>query len=225
MTCVLEVRHVWKSYGNLTANEDVNLHVSTGEIVSLLGLNGAGKTTLVRQVYGELLSDKGEIVVLGKKLTDKGVKKLMGVVPQEVRPFSNLTVWDKVYYIGRIKGVEKRAISERGEDLLRKLGLWEKRNTYLYELSGGMKRKLLIAIALINDPDFVVLDEPTTGLDPEARREVWDTVLKFKGEGKSILLTTNYLEEAEKLSDKVYFLYRRVVMEGSPADVKKKLAD
>ncbi|MCY0859381.1 MAG: ABC transporter ATP-binding protein [Sulfolobaceae archaeon] len=225
MDKILEVQHVWKYYGSLLANEDVSLYISQGEIVGLLGPNGAGKTTLVKQIYGELTPNRGKIVVLSKKPTDRKIKKLMGVIPQEVRPYLDLTVWDNVYYMGRIKGMDKRTIVEKGEELLRKLDLYDKRNTYAMDLSGGMRRKLLIAMALINDPKFVILDEPTTGLDPEARREVWDILLKFKKEQKSMLLTTHYLDEAERLSDRIYFINRKILMEGSPADIKKKFAD
>ncbi len=225
MDKILEVQHVWKYYGSVLANEDVSLYISQGEIVGLLGPNGAGKTTLVKQIYGELTPNRGKIVVLGKKPTDRKIKKLMGVIPQEVRPYLDLTVWDNVYYMGRIKGMDKRMIVEKGEELLRKLDLYDKRNTYAMDLSGGMRRKLLIAMALINDPKFVILDEPTTGLDPEARREVWDILLKFKKEQKSMLLTTHYLDEAERLSDRIYFINRKILMEGSPADIKKKFAD
>lgn len=222
---LIEVLHVWKFYGKLVANEDVSLYVDEGEIVGLLGPNGAGKTTLVKQLYGELLPNKGSIIVLGKKPTDRGIKRLLGIIPQESQPYGDLTVWDNVYYMGRIKGMKKEKVYEMGEELLRKLDLYEKRNTLAMDLSGGMRRKLLIAMALINDPKLIILDEPTTGLDPEARREVWDILLKFKKEGKSMLLTTHYLDEAERLSDRVYFINRRIIMQGSPVDIKKKFAD
>jgi len=222
---VIEVNHAWKYYGDLVANEDISMFVKEGEIVSLLGPNGAGKTTLVKQIYGELTPTRGEIKVFGKKPTDRHIKKMMGVVPQEVEPWEDLTVWDNIYYMGKIKGMEKNEIKKRGEELLDLLSLKEKRNTLGRDLSGGLKRRTLIAMALINNPKLVILDEPTTGLDPQARRDVWKILLDMKKEGQSMLLTTHYLDEAEKLADRIYFIYRKVIIEGTTAEIKEKFAD
>lgn len=222
---VIEVKNVWKMYGKLVANEDISMTVNEGEIVALLGPNGAGKTTLVKQIYGELSPNKGEIKVLGKKPTDRQIKKLIGVIPQECEPYGDLTVWDNIYYMGRLKGVSKEVIKNRGEELLNRLDLLSKRNTLARDLSGGLKRRTLIAMALINDPKLLILDEPTTGLDPEARREVWEILIDMKREGRSMLLTTHYLDEAERLADRIYFLNRRIIVEGTPAEIKEKFAD
>jgi ABC-2 type transport system ATP-binding protein len=222
---VIEVKNVWKMYGKLVANEDISMKVNEGEIVALLGPNGAGKTTLVKQIYGELSPNKGEIKVLGKKPTDKQIKKLIGVIPQECEPYGDLTVWDNIYYMGRLKGVSKEVIKNRGEELLNRLDLSSKRNTLARDLSGGLKRRTLIAMALINNPKLLILDEPTTGLDPEARREVWEILIDMKREGRSMLLTTHYLDEAERLADRIYFLNRRIIVKGTPAEIKEKFAD
>ncbi|BDB98015.1 ABC transporter ATP-binding protein [Saccharolobus caldissimus] len=222
---VIEVKNVWKMYGKLVANEDISMTVNEGEIVALLGPNGAGKTTLVKQIYGELSPNKGEIKILGKKPTDRQIKKLIGVIPQECEPYGDLTVWDNIYYMGRLKGVSKEVIKNRGEELLNRLDLLSKRNTLARDLSGGLKRRTLIAMALINDPKLLILDEPTTGLDPEARREVWEILIDMKREGRSMLLTTHYLDEAERLADRIYFLNRRIIVEGTPAEIKEKFAD
>ena len=222
---VIEVRNVWKSYGKLVANENVSMTLKEGEIVSLLGPNGAGKTTLVKMIYGELNPDKGEIRVLGKKPSDRNIKKMLGVIPQECEPYGDLTVFDNIYYMGRLKGVSKELIRSRGEELLYKLDLLSKRNTLARDLSGGTKRRVLIAMALINDPKLLILDEPTTGLDPEGRRDVWEILLEMKKEGRSMLLTTHYLDEAERLADRIYFLNKRVIAEGTAAQIKEKFAD
>jgi len=222
---VIEVNHVWKYYDKLVANEDVSMIVKEGEIVALLGPNGAGKTTLVKQIYGELTHTRGEIRVLGKKPTDRHIKKMLGVIPQECEPYGDLTVWDNVYYMGRLKGVKKEEIKERGEELLERLDLTSKRNTLARDLSGGLKRRTLIAMALVNNPKLIILDEPTTGLDPEARREVWDILLDMKKEGQSMLLTTHYLDEAERLADRIYFLNRKIIVEGTPSEIKERFAD
>lgn len=222
---LISVEDVWKLYGNLVANEDISLSLYEGEIVALLGPNGAGKTTLVKQLYGELLPNKGKIIVLGHEPKNREIKKHLGVIPQEVEPYGDLTAWDNIYYMGRIKGVRGNEIRQRGEELLKRLDLYEKRNVLAMNLSGGMKRKVLLAMALINNPKVLILDEPTTGLDPKARREVWEILLELKKEGKSILLTTHYLDEAEKLSDRVYFIKKRVIFEGRTSEIKKKFSD
>jgi len=222
---VIEVNNVWKAYGKIIANEDITMRVKEGEIVALLGPNGAGKTTLVKQIYGELTPTKGEIRVLGKKPTDRHVKKFLGVIPQECEPYGDLTVWDNIYYMGRLKGASKNEIKKRGEELLERLDLRSKRNTLARDLSGGLKRRTLIAMALINNPKLLILDEPTTGLDPEARREVWEILLNMRKEGQSMLLTTHYLDEAERLADKIYFLSRKIIVEGTPTQIKEKFAD
>ena len=225
MTKLVEVWGVWKSFGPILANEDISMDLERGEIVSLLGPNGAGKTTLVRQIYGELRPDKGRISLLGSKPSDSSVKERVGVIPQECSPYDDLSVWDNVYYVGKLKGVKGEVLKERIRSLLTGLGLWERRDSLADLLSGGMKRKLLIAMALVNDPELVILDEPTVGLDPESRREVWDLLNQLRASGKGILLTTHYLDEAERLSDRVYFLNRKIVAKGTPSQIKERFSD
>jgi len=215
------IRHVWKYYGKFLANEDINMTVNKGELVALLGPNGAGKTTLVKQIYGELTPSKGEILVLGSKINNK-VKKRIGVIPQECTPSGSLTVRDNIYFMAKIKGLDKEKAKKNTEELLDKLNLRQYEKKMTRDLSGGLKRRVLLAMALVNDPEVVILDEPTTGLDPEARREVWELLAELKKEGKAMLLTTHYLDEAERLADRIYFLNRRIIMEGSPAEIKSK---
>jgi len=221
----VEVWGVWKSFGPILANEDISMDLERGEIVSLLGPNGAGKTTLVRQIYGELRPEKGRISLLGSKPSDSSVKERVGGIPQECSPYDDLSVWDNVYYVGKLKGVKGEVLKERIRSLLTGLGLWERRDSLADLLSGGMKRKLLIAMALVNDPELVILDEPTVGLDPESRREVWDLLNQLRASGKGILLTTHYLDEAERLSDRVYFLNRKIVAKGTPSQIKERFSD
>jgi len=225
MEAVIEARGVWKWYGHLIANQDINLEVRRGEIVSLLGPNGAGKTTLVKQIYGEITPNKGEVRVLGQPPTNAKVKRRMGVIPQECRPYDDLSVWDNVYYMGRIKGVSKEESNSRAEELLAKLGLSESKNKMTGDLSGGMKRKLLIAMAVINDPELIILDEPTTGLDPSSRREVWEMLQGLRKAGRSMLLTTHYLDEAERLSDRIYFINRKIIASGTTSEIKERFSE
>ncbi|WP_149528944.1 ABC transporter ATP-binding protein [Sulfuracidifex tepidarius] len=221
---LLNVNHLWKKYKNFVANEDVTLHVDEGEIVALLGPNGAGKTTLVKQVYGELYPTKGEIEVLGGKPWEGKIKRKMGVIPQECVPYGDLTVEDNLYYIARIKGLDRNTAQRNVQDIMEKLDLSKRKKVMTRDLSGGLKRRLLIGMALVNSPSLIILDEPTTGLDPEARRDVWNLLLSLKEQGKGMLLTTHYLDEAERLADRIYFLNRKVISEGTPSQIKEKFS-
>jgi ABC-2 type transport system ATP-binding protein len=148
----------------------------------------------------------------------------MGVTPQEAQPYGDLTVFDNVYYAARVRGVPRGKAREMALDTIRRLGLWEHRDRYAMDLSGGLRRRVLVAMAVVHSPEVLVLDEPTTGLDPMGRREFWDVLRQLKGEGRAILLTTHYMEEAEALSDRVYFINRRVLAEGTPAELRKRFA-
>ena len=220
----IEVVGLSKSYGKVVALEDVSLEVREGELVSLLGPNGAGKTTLVRHLYCELRPEKGFVRVLGVDPCDREVRLRMGVAPQEAQPYGDLTVFDNVYYAARVRGVPRDKAREMALETIRRLGLWEHRNRYVMDLSGGQRRRTLVAMAVVHSPEVLVLDEPTTGLDPMGRRELWDVLRQLKGEGRAILLTTHYMEEAEALSDRVYFINRKVLAEGTPAELRKRFA-
>jgi ABC-2 type transport system ATP-binding protein len=220
----IEVVGLSKSYGKVVALEDVSLEVREGELVSLLGPNGAGKTTLVRHLYCELRPEKGFVRVLGVDPCDREVRLRMGVTPQEAQPYGDLTVFDNVYYAARVRGVPRDKAREMALETIRRLGLWEHRNRYVMDLSGGLRRRTLVAMAVVHSPEVLVLDEPTTGLDPMGRREFWDVLRQLKGEGRAILLTTHYMEEAEALSDRVYFINRKVLAEGTPAELRKRFA-
>ena len=220
----IEVVGLSKSYGKVVALEDVSLEVRKGELVSLLGPNGAGKTTLVRHLYCELRPERGFVRVLGVDPCDREVRLRMGVAPQEAQPYGDLTVFDNVYYAARVRGVPRDKAREMALETIRRLGLWEHRNRYVMDLSGGLRRRTLVAMAVVHSPEVLVLDEPTTGLDPMGRREFWDVLRQLKGEGRAILLTTHYMEEAEALSDRVYFINRKVLAEGTPAELRKRFA-
>lgn len=224
MDAAIEVEGLSRSYGKVVALEGVSLKVMRGELVSLLGPNGAGKTTLVKHLYCELRPQSGSVRVLGGDPCDRRVRLRLGVAPQEATPFLDLTVFDNVYYAARIRGVPGGKAKAMAEETVRALGLWEHRDKYVIDLSGGLKRRTLIAMAVVHRPEVLILDEPTTGLDPEARRELWDLLRQLKGEGRAILLTTHYMEEAEALSDRVYFINRKVIAEGTPAELRKRFA-
>ena len=213
---VLSARGVSKRYrprsahGQIVvANDGLDLTVHRGEIVALLGPNGAGKSTFLRQVAGQLLPSSGEIAVGGVDMVARPelAKRHLSVIPQECEPLSNLTAEEHVRYFSRIKSSNTRLSDERVEGILTTVGLLGQRKKLVRELSGGYKRRVLIAVALAGDsPDLLLLDEPTTGLDPEARRSVWNVIELLKTEGRGVLLTTHYIEEAEVLADQIVII-------------------
>ncbi|MEM0381390.1 MAG: ABC transporter ATP-binding protein [Nitrososphaerota archaeon] len=204
---VIEVYHLTKRYGSLLAVDNVTFSVSRGEVFSLLGPNGAGKTTTVEIIECLRSATSGEVRVLGYDVKDerqvRKIKSLIGVMPQEFNAFERLTVEENIKLIAATYGA--------GPDLrklLEETGLWEYRKKLYGKLSGGLKRRVGIAMALVSDPELISLDEPTTGLDAYARRETWKFIQSLKSHGKTVLLTTHYLEEAERLSDRVAIMFK-----------------
>ena len=206
----LVARSLKKSYGSFEAVKGVDFEVSRGECFGFLGPNGAGKTTTMRMIYGASVPTSGELTVTGLdvKHRERDVKRRIGVVPQENNLDDDLKVKENLLVYGRYFDLPKKMVLRRAEELLEFVELTEKSEAKVEQLSGGMKRRLLIARALINDPDLVVLDEPTTGLDPQARHLVWDRLRELTRENKTLILTTHYMEEAAQLCD------RLVIMEG-----------
>lgn len=200
MTSVILVSNLKKTYGSLTAVDDVSFSVEEGEIFGLLGPNGAGKTTTMECVEGVRDPDAGSIRVLGRDPGARSTDLLsrIGVQLQEAQLQKRIKVWEAVDLWTTLF---PRTVD--GERLLEELGLAEKRNSRFMNLSGGQKQRLFIALALINDPEVVFLDELTTGLDPQARRTIWELVLGIKARGKTVFLTTHLMEEAERLCDRV----------------------
>ena len=202
----VEVRNLNKRYGNGTwANRDITLTVGKGEILGILGPNGAGKTTLVRQITTELLPTSGEVRVMGYNAVAEPLraKSLMGIIPQEATLYESLSVWHHLRAFGRLHGLSRRDSLARAEELIGTLRLDQHRDKMPRELSGGLRRRVLVGIAVLARPALLVLDEPTAGLDPRSRRDLWSLVARYKAEGTAVLLTTHYMEEAEELSDRV----------------------
>ncbi|AWR98350.1 ATP-binding cassette domain-containing protein [Acidianus sulfidivorans JP7] len=214
-------RCIWKTYGKITANEDISFEINSGEFVTFLGPNGGGKTTLMRQIYGELFPDKGEIKIMGLK-PQKAIKYI-GVVPQEATPMTDLNVEEHIMLLGMLKGLSRNEAKERTKELIEKLRLDGKKR--VDDLSGGNKRKVLIASALISNPKLLILDEPTVGLDPEIRRDVWTYLKEWKKNGTTIIMTTHYLDEAEELSDRIYFMNKKILLSGKINDIKEKFSN
>jgi ABC-2 type transport system ATP-binding protein len=212
----IEATSVTKIYkgAHEAALSDVSLEVESGKIFTLLGRNGAGKTTFVRMCATQLSPTAGTIKVLGHDVIKeaKQIRDLISVVPQESRPLRALTAWDHVYNWLQIRGEDKQSAKEKTEIILRKLELYEARDRPAMNLSGGMKQKILVAMAMATDAQLLFLDEPTIGLDPVSRRQVWSTIKDWKNKGGSILLTTHYMDEAEMLSDYIVIVDRGVVI-------------
>jgi ABC-2 type transport system ATP-binding protein len=205
----LEVRDLSKLYkGGIWANRNITLTGNPGEILGILGPNGAGKTTLVRQITTELLPTSGAVSVLGHDVvreSDK-VKALLGVVPQATNLFHYLTVHQHFRIFAKLRGIPPREAARRADQLVVDLELSDHRDVAAEKLSGGLMRRVLVGIAAMARPPVMVLDEPTTGLDPQSRRNLWWLLRRYREEGAFVLLTTHSMEEAEALCDRVGIL-------------------
>lgn len=209
----IEVAHLKKIYGNLIAVNDISFAVKKGEIFAFLGPNGAGKTTTVEMIESIRQPTDGSIKLLGRdvKTQFNDVKEQIGIVPQEFHSFERLTVRETLHYFSKL--YKKRADID---DIIKQLDLEEQKKQLYRNLSGGLKQRVGVAIALVNDPDVIFLDEPTTGLDPKARREVWGVIAGLKKKGKTVFLTTHYMEEAEHLADHIAVIHKgKIIAEGS----------
>ncbi len=216
---LVRARGLRKEFGGFCAVDGVDFEVRRGELFGFLGPNGAGKTSTMRMVGCVSPPSGGELSVLGLDPRADGprIRSRLGSVPQEDNLDTDLSVWDNFVVYGRYFGMPRRQIAERAEELLEFARLTDRRDDRVDPLSGGMKRRLAIARALINDPELVLLDEPTTGLDPQARHLLWDRLYGLKRAGVTLLLTTHYMDEAEQLCDRLVVMdHGRIVDEGSP---------
>jgi ABC-2 type transport system ATP-binding protein len=220
----IEVENLTKCYGNLTAVNDISFNVRKGEVFALLGPNGAGKTTTVEIVETIRKPTSGKVRLLGMDVTKekRSIVPRIGVLPQGFSSFDRITVRETLRYYSQLFSCKNADI----DGLIALVNLTDKAEAQYMKLSGGLKQRLGIAIALVNDPEVVFLDEPTTGLDPRARREVWEVLLGLKQGGKTVFLTTHYMEEAEVLADTVAIISKGkiVAMEG-PVQLIESNAD
>lgn len=222
---VITARGLTKTYGDVVAVDGIDFHVSRGEAFGLLGPNGAGKSTTMRMITSTLQRTSGELQILGKDPDRFGpeIRAHLGVVPQQDNLDRQLTVWENILVYGRYFGLSRKFLKGKIEELLDFAQLQEKRNVKSEELSGGIKRRLTIARGLVNEPEILLLDEPTTGLDPQARHVLWDRLFRLKELGVTLVLTTHYMDEAEQLCDRLVVMDKgRIMAEGSPAELIKK---
>ncbi len=213
----IEVSALRKSYGELRAVDEISFSVNQGEVFSLLGPNGAGKTTTIEILEGIRQRDGGNVKVLGVDPWTNGyaLHKKLGIIPQGFTFFPKATPKEAIQYYADLFGVNVDS-----SEILHKVVLDDAIKTYFEDLSGGQKQKVGLALSLVNNPEMLFLDEPTTGLDPQARRAVWEVIRELKKEGRSIMLTTHYLEEAEVLADRVAIMNKgKIAAMGTPAEI------
>jgi ABC-2 type transport system ATP-binding protein len=214
----IEVENLTKRYGDLHAVNDISFTVRKGEVFALLGPNGAGKTTTVEIIDTIRTPTSGKVTLLGMDVTKKkhDITRRIGVLPQGFNSFDRITVRETLKYYSQLFRCRNTDI----DGLIELVNLTEKTKEQYKNLSGGLRQRLGIAIALVNDPEVVFLDEPTTGLDPRARREVWDVLMGLKNKGKTVFLTTHYMEEAELLADMVAIISKgKVIAMASPPEL------
>ena len=223
---VIEVEGLVKEYGSIRAVDSVTFEVKGGEIFGLLGPNGAGKTTTIKILTTLTKPSSGKAFIMGIDVGEHPelVKPHMGVVPQENNLDRELTAYENMLIYGMLHNVKD--LPSKIEERLKMVDLWERRDEPVERLSGGMQRRLLIARALLPEPPILFLDEPTVGLDPQLRREIWDTIRRIKVQGRTILLTTHYIEEAEILCDRVGILSRgRLIALDTPENLKAMVGE
>ncbi|MDX1540737.1 MAG: ATP-binding cassette domain-containing protein [Geminicoccaceae bacterium] len=230
---IIEMTGLTKRFGALEAVRGIDLSIAPGGCIGLLGPNGAGKTTTMRMIMGLTRPSGGSLRVLGRQISagngsetlglGREEKAKIGLVPQETNLDPDLSVVKNLEVYGRYFGVPPADLAHRVDRLLAFMQLEEKRHAPVMALSGGMKRRLIIARALIGEPELVVLDEPTTGLDPQARVLIWKQLLRLKAEGKTLLLTTHYMDEAERLCDRIVIIDGgRILDEGRPRELIRR---
>ena len=219
---LVRAKALTKRFGGYVAVDGVDFSVRRGEVFGFLGPNGAGKTTTMRMIACVSPVTDGELRVLGMDPSHDGaaIRARLGVVPQDDNLDTELTVWDNLLIYGRYFGLPVSVIRERAAELLHFARLDDRRDSRVDPLSGGMKRRLIIARGLINRPDLLLLDEPTTGLDPQARHLLWERLYRLKRDGVTLVLTTHYMDEAEQLCDRLVIMDEgRIVAEGSPREL------
>jgi ABC-2 type transport system ATP-binding protein len=228
MTTAVHARGLVKVFGDVTAVDHVDLDVHAGEIFGVLGPNGAGKTTMLRMLATLLRIDEGEAQIFGVDVRREPhrIRQLLGVTGQYASVDENLTARENLWLFGRLQGLRSRDARDTASRLLEQFGLEDAANKRISQFSGGMRRRLDLAASLITRPPLIFLDEPTTGLDPRTRGQMWDTIRGLVAEGCTVVLTTQYLDEADQLAGRIAVIDRgRKVAEGTPDELKSSVGD
>lgn len=221
---LIHARGLTKTYGDFVAVDGIDFDVAKGESFGFLGPNGAGKSTTMRIIGATSVRTSGTLTILGKDPEVNGpqIRAHLGVVPQQDNLDVELTVSENIFIYGRYFGLSSSFINKKIPELLEFAQLEEKKDTKVQALSGGMKRRLTIARSLVSEPDILMLDEPTTGLDPQARHILWDRLFRLKEQGVTLLITTHYMDEAEQLCDRLIVMDKgKIMAENSPAQLIK----
>ncbi len=227
MDAIIQAVGLTKKFGDLVAVDGIDFAVTQGESFGFLGPNGAGKTSTMKMIGATSPISGGSLSVLGLDPTEDGptLRSRLGVVPQENNLDEELSVFDNLMMYGRYFDMSRAEIRERIDELLDFVQLTEKKDAKIQALSGGMKRRVVIARGLIHDPDLFILDEPTTGLDPQARHVLWDRLYRLKQQGVTLIITTHYMDEAEQLCDRLVVMDKgKIVAEGSPRSLIEEYA-
>lgn len=222
----IETKNLVKKYGDLNAVNGININVKKGELVGFLGPNGAGKTTTISILSTIIKPTSGDAFIDGYSILKdpKEVRKQIAYIPQEIIIYDYLTAKENCDFFAKMHRIPKIKIQDQIKQLFNLLGLENKINTKASKLSGGMKRRLNLMIGLIMDPDVIFLDEPTAGLDPQSARLSWDFIRDLRNQGKTILLTTHNMHEAEELCDRIYIIdHGEIIAEGSPQDLRSNI--
>jgi ABC-2 type transport system ATP-binding protein len=222
---MLQVESLSKRYGDRLAVDSISFEIAAGETVGLLGPNGAGKTTTIAMISGISRPDGGEVTLGGVRLSNDAnvLKRHVGLVPQDLALYDELSAWENLQLFGGLYGLSAELLRQRADDVLELVGLAGRRHERVKTFSGGMKRRLNIAGALLHDPDLILLDEPTVGVDPQSRNAIFDNLEALKRRGKTLLYTTHYMEEAERLCDRVLILdHGRILANDSVVNLMKE---
>jgi ABC-2 type transport system ATP-binding protein len=223
---MLEVRHLRKAFDDLVAVEDVSFSLKSGELVGLLGPNGAGKTTIVSMISGLVQPDRGDVLIAGAPLggdTDPK-KRRIGLVPQDLALYDELSAQANLRFFGSLYNPSAKVLDTAIAATLELVGLADRTKDLVKTFSGGMKRRLNLAAGLLHDPDILLLDEPTVGVDPQSRNAIFDNLEELKARGKALLYTTHYMEEAERLADRIVIIDRgRVVADDTVSGMRTRV--
>ncbi|MPQ43784.1 ABC transporter ATP-binding protein [Clostridium tarantellae] len=214
---LVEIKGLVKSYGSNKAVNNINLNIPEGSIYGLLGPNGAGKSTTINMICGLITPNKGEIKIFGKKFTKKSkdIKHNIGIVPQDIAIYEDLTAYENVAFFGGIYGLNGRLLKQRANKALEFVGLLDRKNEYPGRFSGGMKRRLNIACALVHQPKLIIMDEPTVGIDPQSRNHILESIKKLNEKGCTIIYTSHYMEEVEEICTNVAIVDKgHIIAEG-----------
>lgn len=220
---ILEIKNLVKRYGEFLAVDNVSFNIKEGQIFGLLGPNGAGKSTIINTIIGLCSMDSGEIKIFGKYLSkdEMNIKKQIGVVPQDIALFEDLTAYENVSFFGRLYGLKGNELKSSVKEALEFTGLWERKNDFPKQYSGGMKRRLNIACAIVHKPRLIIMDEPTVGIDPQSRNHIINSVKTLNSMGSSVIYTSHYMEEIEQLCDEIVIIDKgKVIARGTNDELK-----